>query len=110
MWLCKEEGWDDMYCTAAACKNAPDGTAARRIMDLLYETSLISSGLTEEDGEELKRVKLLNQLKMQLLRPSRLKLWSHQKLEQKSARRVLDRIYDIYKNRGRVVVNGELRK
>ncbi|GKE94999.1 hypothetical protein Tco_1579854, partial [Tanacetum coccineum] len=94
----------------ATCKNAPDSTEARRVVDLLYETSLISTGFTEEDEEELKRVKLLNQLKMQLLRPSRPKLWSHQKLERKPIHEVLDRIYDIHRNRGRVVVNRELRK
>nr|GEZ24997.1 heat shock protein 90-5, chloroplastic [Tanacetum cinerariifolium] len=49
----------------------------------------------EEDGEVLKRAKLLNQLKTQLLRPPRLKLWSHQKLERKPTCGVLDRVYNI---------------
>ncbi|GJR69009.1 heat shock protein 90-5, chloroplastic [Tanacetum coccineum] len=37
----------------AACKNAPDSTEARRAVDLLYETSLISSGFTPDSPAEL---------------------------------------------------------
>jgi heat shock protein beta len=30
----------------AACKNAPDSSDAKRAVDLLYDTALISSGFT----------------------------------------------------------------
>lgn len=30
----------------AACKNAPDSTDAKRAVDLLYDTALISSGFS----------------------------------------------------------------
>lgn len=30
----------------AACKNEPDSTEAKRAVDLLYETALVSSGFT----------------------------------------------------------------
>lgn len=37
----------------AACKNAPDSSDARRAVDLLYETALISSGFTPDSPAEL---------------------------------------------------------
>lgn len=37
----------------AACKNAPDSTDAKRAVDLLYETALISSGFTPDSPAEL---------------------------------------------------------
>ncbi|GKV29092.1 hypothetical protein SLEP1_g38060 [Rubroshorea leprosula] len=37
----------------AACKNAPDSTDARRAVDLLYDTALISSGFTPDSPAEL---------------------------------------------------------
>ncbi|KAM7484472.1 hypothetical protein LguiA_000481 [Lonicera macranthoides] len=37
----------------AACKNAPDSTEAKRAVDLLYDTALISSGFTPDSPAEL---------------------------------------------------------
>ncbi|KAG8047966.1 hypothetical protein GUJ93_ZPchr0008g11700 [Zizania palustris] len=37
----------------AACKNEPDSTEAKRAVELLYETALISSGYTPESPAEL---------------------------------------------------------
>lgn len=37
----------------AACKNAPDNTDAKRAVELLYDTALISSGFTPESPSEL---------------------------------------------------------
>ncbi|GLT91692.1 hypothetical protein SLE2022_095680 [Rubroshorea leprosula] len=37
----------------AACKNAPDSTDAKRAVDLLYDTALISSGFTPDSPAEL---------------------------------------------------------
>ncbi|XP_010261402.1 PREDICTED: heat shock protein 90-5, chloroplastic-like [Nelumbo nucifera] len=37
----------------AACKNAPDSTEAKRAVDLLYNTALISSGFSPESPAEL---------------------------------------------------------
>lgn len=37
----------------AACKNAPDSTDAKRALDLLYDTALISSGFTPDSPAEL---------------------------------------------------------
>ncbi|OMO93656.1 Heat shock protein Hsp90 [Corchorus capsularis] len=37
----------------AACKNAPDSSDAKRAVDLLYETALISSGFTPDSPAEL---------------------------------------------------------
>lgn len=34
------------FYVQAACKNAPDSTDAKRAVDLLYDTALISSGFT----------------------------------------------------------------
>ncbi|CAH9131202.1 unnamed protein product [Cuscuta epithymum] len=38
---------------SAACKNAPDSDEAKRAVDLLYETALISSGFTPDSPSEL---------------------------------------------------------
>ncbi|KDO70244.1 hypothetical protein CISIN_1g0038272mg, partial [Citrus sinensis] len=37
----------------AACKNAPDSTDAKRAVDLLYDTALISSGFTPDSPADL---------------------------------------------------------
>ncbi|KAI7754352.1 hypothetical protein M8C21_006040 [Ambrosia artemisiifolia] len=37
----------------AACKNAPESSEAKRAVDLLYETALISSGFTPDSPAEL---------------------------------------------------------
>ncbi|KAK9074465.1 hypothetical protein SSX86_007063 [Deinandra increscens subsp. villosa] len=37
----------------AACKNAPDSSEAKRAVDLLYETALISSGFTPDSPAEM---------------------------------------------------------
>ncbi|KAL3510983.1 hypothetical protein ACH5RR_030384 [Cinchona calisaya] len=37
----------------AACKNAPDSTDAKRVVELLYDTALISSGFTPDSPAEL---------------------------------------------------------
>lgn len=37
----------------AACKNAPDSTDAKKALDLLYDTALISSGFTPDSPAEL---------------------------------------------------------
>nr|WNT99866.1 heat shock protein 90kDa beta [Gymnema sylvestre] len=37
----------------AACKNAPDNTDAKRVVELLYDTALISSGYTPDSPAEL---------------------------------------------------------
>ncbi|RWR77014.1 Heat shock protein Hsp90 family [Cinnamomum micranthum f. kanehirae] len=37
----------------AACKNAPDSSEAKRAVDLLYDTALISSGFTPDSPAEL---------------------------------------------------------
>ncbi|KAL6983283.1 hypothetical protein U1Q18_016673 [Sarracenia purpurea var. burkii] len=37
----------------AACKNAPDSTDAQRVVDLLYDTALISSGFSPDSPAEL---------------------------------------------------------
>ncbi|KAL6529272.1 hypothetical protein OROGR_014895 [Orobanche gracilis] len=37
----------------AACKNAPESTDAKRAMELLYDTALISSGFTPDSPSEL---------------------------------------------------------
>lgn len=41
----KAENWS-LLLLQAACKNAPDSTEAKRAVDLLYDTALISSGFT----------------------------------------------------------------
>ncbi|XP_004514756.1 heat shock protein 90-5, chloroplastic [Cicer arietinum] len=38
---------------SAACKNAPDSSEAKRAVDLLYDTALISSGFSPESPAEL---------------------------------------------------------
>ncbi|KAK7307015.1 hypothetical protein VNO77_39701 [Canavalia gladiata] len=38
---------------SAACKNAPDSSEARRAVDLLYDTALISSGFSPDSPAEL---------------------------------------------------------
>ena len=37
----------------AACKNAPESTEATRVVDLLYDTAIISSGFTPDSPAEL---------------------------------------------------------
>jgi heat shock protein beta len=40
-------------CWQAACKNEPESTEAKRAVELLYETALISSGYTPDSPAEL---------------------------------------------------------
>ncbi|CAN1838719.1 Heat shock protein 90-5, chloroplastic [Linum perenne] len=44
----------------AACKNAPDSNEARRAVELLYETALISSGFTVKDQTKTTNFETLN--------------------------------------------------
>lgn len=47
------------FYVQAACKNAPDSTDAKRAVDLLYDTALISSGFTVSANHKLTFYSLL---------------------------------------------------